>query len=142
MAAATPQVYTTLGPHLVTGSGLNTSIGNGLRNYSDTITALAGGAQSALTPVLALGVNKITTVASANDSVVLPPSKPGSVCFITNTTVTAAQIFANLTSSLPSNVEDTINGTAGATGVSLAAGKTAILMCSAYGAWFGPVALA
>jgi hypothetical protein len=141
MPPVTPQVYQTLGPSLRGGLALNNDIANSLRNYSDTITALAGGGATGAV-LLALGINKVTTVGSAADSVMLPKSTPGAVVIVTNTTATAMQVFANTTSSLPSAVLDTINGTAGATGVSVAAGKTAIFMCSAYGAWFGPVALA
>lgn len=141
MALTVPQVYTTLGPHLVTGSGLNSAIGNQLQNYNDAITAFAGGGQASAVQ-LGSGLSKITVVASANDSVKLPPSKPGATCQIQNTTGNACQVFSNSVSSLPSSVLDTINGTAGATGISIAANRTAILSCTAYGAWSGPVALA
>lgn len=122
-------------------AAINKALANGLRNYADSLTALAGGGQAGATP-LVNGVNHVKTVASANDSLMLPPAVPGSMVFMRNDGADAAQVFANTQSSLPSGVEDTINGTAGATGVSVAAGKTAILMCTVYGAWFGPVALA
>jgi hypothetical protein len=113
----------------------------GLRNYVAGITALSGGAQVGA-PVLLAGINTITTVAGANDSVQLPRSQPGKNLIVVNTTATAVQMFANTTSSLPSGTQDTINGTAGATGVSLGANATALLISTAYGAWVGPVALA
>lgn len=141
MAFQVPQVYSTLGPHLVSGSSLNSAIGNQLQNYNDGVTALAGGGQANAVQ-LSSGISKIATVATANDSVKLPPSKPGTTCLIQNSTANACQVFSNSTSSLPAGTLDTINGTAGATGISVAAGKTAMLSCTAYGAWFGPVALA
>lgn len=138
-----PQPYKTLAPHLVSGSSLNAAIGNGQRNYQDAITALAGGG-AAGAPLLALGVNKVTVVASAADSAMLPPSGTalGGSVIIVNTGASSMQVFANTVSSLPSGVLDTINGTAGATGVAVANAKTAMFWATAAGAWFGPVALA
>jgi hypothetical protein len=83
-------------------------------------------------------------VATGGDSVQLPPSGTagGGSVVVFNGGAASTQVFANAVSSLPSGVLDTINGTAGATGVAVANGKTAIFMCSAAGAWFGPVALA
>lgn len=120
---------------------INKALANGLRNYADNLTALAGGAQAGAT-LLVNGVNHVKTVVSANDSLMLPPAVPGAVVMMRNDGANAAQVFGNTQSSLPSGAEDTINGTAGATGVSVGAGKTAILMCSVYGTWFGPVTLA
>jgi hypothetical protein len=141
MGASTPQVFKTLGPHLISGQSLNAALGNGLANYSDAITALAsGGAAGA--PLLAYGINHVTVTANANDSAMMPPSLPGASVMVTNNGAQSLQVFANTTSSLPAGTLDTINGTAGATGVAVAAAKTALFMCSVYGAWFGPVALA
>jgi hypothetical protein len=139
----TPQPFPTLAPNMPSGDALNKAIANGLRNYQDAITALAGGG-AAGAPLLALGVNKITTVANANDSVQLPPSGTagGGAVVVANTSGASLQVFANSASSLPTGVLDTINGTAGATGVAVGNGKTAIFWTTAAGAWFGPVALA
>ncbi len=139
-----PQPFKTLAPIMHSGTALNAAIANGLLNYQDAITALAGGAQAG-SPLLALGVNKVTVIANANDSVMLPPSGTslgGAVVVVNNTASTSLQVFANTVSSLASGVLDTINGTAGATGVAVAGAKTAIFWCTAAGAWFGPVALA
>lgn len=122
-------------------AAINKAMANGLRNYADALTALAGGGQAGATP-LVNGINHVTTVATAADSLMLPPAVPGALVIVRNDGANAAQVFANTQSSLPSGDEDTINGTAGETGVSVAAGKTAMLMCCVYGAWFGPVALA
>lgn len=138
-----PQPFQVLAPAMHSGSALNAAIARGLRNYQDAITALAGGG-AAGAPLLALGVNKVTVVASGADSVMLPPSWTalGGSVIIVNNGASSLQVFANPVSSLPSGVLDTINGTAGATGVAVANAKTAIFWATAAGAWFGPVALA
>jgi hypothetical protein len=138
-----PQPFKTLAPAMHSGSALNAAISNGLLNYQDAITALAGGG-AAGAPTLALGVNRLTVVATAADSVMLPPSgtSSGGSVVIVNQGVASTQVFANTVSSLATGVLDTINGTAGATGVAVANGKTAIFWTTAAGAWFGPVALA
>ena len=98
----------------------------------DTITAVHPGAQStafAITSPLA----RVTTVASAGDGVLLPPSVRGMEIAIVNDAVTnACQVYAS--------GSDTINGTAGSAGISLAAqngggtGPT-IFYCYTNGAW-------
>lgn len=141
MAITTPQVFQTLAPIMHSGQGLNNAIGKGLRTYNGGVTALAsGGATGA--PVLTNGINALSVVATGTDSVAMPPSVPGSIVIIQNNGVAAAQVFANPVSSLASGVLDTLNGTAGATGIAVGNGKMAILICTAYGAWVGPVALA
>jgi hypothetical protein len=137
----TPQVFPTLAPQLVAGDALNKALGNGLLNYQDAVTALAGGG-AAGAPGLCIGLNRLSVVATGNDSAVLPMSLPGAQVTVINNGVASAQIFANPVSSLPSGVLDTINGTAGATGVPVGNGKIATFICTALGAWFGPVALA
>lgn len=92
------------------------------------LVAKAGGGRTGA-PVLNLGSNEIITVASASDSVVLPSAVPGSVVFVVNAAaVNAMQVFAA--------GSDTINGTAGATGVSQAAGKSAIYVVSDLAKWY------
>jgi hypothetical protein len=143
MGIVTPQPFPILAPFMPPGDALNKAIANGLLNYQDGITALAGGG-AAGSPVLALGVNKLSVVATGNDSVMLPPSGAagGGAVVVSNQGVASTQVFANSVSSLPTGVLDTINGTAGATGVAVGNGKTAIFWTTAAGAWFGPVALA
>lgn len=137
-----PQPFATLAPAMHSGMALNKAIANGFYNSQDAITALAGGG-AAGAPLVCYGLNKVTTVATANDSVMLPPSLPGAIVFLENLGGGASlQVFANTSSSLPTGVLDTINGTAGATGIAVTNGHTAMLMCTALGAWFGPVALA
>lgn len=94
------------------------------------VTALAGGARSAATPVLSGGFNEVTTVATAADSVCLPPAVYGLEIFVHNgAAANSMQVFAGFGTS------DTINGVAAATGVAQAAGKGAIYACYKDGAW-------
>lgn len=80
------------------------------------------------------GATKITTdlvsvtVANASDSVVLPASAVGYSITVANTSATlACQVYAS--------GSDTINGTAGSTGVALAATTVTIYFCFVAGAW-------
>ena len=99
-------------------------------NYG--ITALAGGGRSSSTPVLVLGLNVVTTVTTAADSVVLPSAVAGSIVYLLNAdSADAVQVFAN--------ASDTINGTAGATGVSYAAAKRVLFIAVSDGVWIANV---
>jgi hypothetical protein len=108
---ATPQRLQA-GQRLADDDALNTILATPMWQTNPSITALAGGALSASTPVLTLGSNTLTSVASGSDSVVLPKAVAGNV------------------------VSDTINGTAGATGVTLANAKRALYVAAANGVWF------
>ena len=99
-------------------------------NYG--ITALAGGGRSSSTPVLVLGSNVVTTVATVADSVVLPSAVAGNIVYLLNAdSADAVQVFAN--------ASDTINGTAGATGVSYAAAKRVLFIAVDNGVWIANV---
>ncbi len=92
-----------------------------------TVTATPSGTQVTSILLNAANVN-ITVVATAADGVKLPPAKVGMEISIVNSdAANAAQIFAS--------GSDTINATAGATGVSLAAGAAIILRCMKAGNW-------
>lgn len=100
---------------------------------ADAITAKAGGGQATAT-VLAATCNNVVTVASAADSVQLPLAAAGLTVFVKNTHATnAVQVFA------ANGSTDTIDGTAGSTGTSLAATKAAVYFCALSapgGKWF------
>lgn len=99
-------------------------------NYG--ITALAGGALSSATPVLSLGANVVGTVATAGDSVVLPSAVAGSVVYMLNAdSADAVKVYGK--------GSDTINGTAGATGVSYAAAKRVLFIAVTNGVWIANV---
>ena len=93
-----------------------------------TITAYAGGGQTSATQLTA-GINHVTVVATAADSVKLPKSTLGAVCIVTNGAASnSMQVFGYGT--------DTINDVATATGVAQAAGKTALYVCPVVGKWY------
>jgi len=122
------------------GRSINYNIGTGMHDLSwlvngngfssDSIAAHAGGGRTAATPV----VNAITllaVVATANDSVVLPPAVGGQLLWLINGGAASAQVFA------ANGTSDTINGVAAATGIALANGKAMTLVAPIAGAWFG-----
>lgn len=125
---ATPQRLQA-GQRLADDDALNTFLATPQWQTNYGITALAGGARNSSTPVLVLGANTVTTVATAADSVVLPSAVAGSVVWLRNADAAdAVQVFANGT--------DTINGTAGATGISVANSKTVLFVAATNGVWF------
>lgn len=94
---------------------------------TDNITARAGGGQ-ALATVLTTELNKVTTVATAGDSVLLPASAAGLTVLIENATANPCQVYGAGT--------DTINNVATATGVSQMAGSVVLYTCYAAGTWY------
>lgn len=110
----------------VTGSLSTTGLASG--SAADAITAHSGGGQ-ANAVALTKQVNRISTVAAANDSVKLPPSAPGlQIAVVNGAASNSMQVFGAGT--------DTINGAAAATGVAQGAGLTAIYVCPVAGKWF------
>jgi hypothetical protein len=94
---------------------------------ADNITAFAGGGQASATP-LTKEVNRITTVATAGDSVMLPASAPGLTIILANAAAKPMQVFGAGT--------DTIDGAATAVGVTQMQGSSVIYSCTTAGAWF------
>lgn len=86
-----------------------------------TLTAKAGGGKSGATPITSTNA-RVGTVATAADSVLLPPGYPGLRVFIVNTGANSMQVFGAGT--------DTINGVATGTGVAQAAGVSALYVCT------------
>jgi hypothetical protein len=138
--AANPNIPQPLlpGPRVFDGTDLNRALGNNLVNSQDGLVALAGGGAAGATQ-LTLGLNYVKTTVTANDSALLPASIIGGSVKVKNGGASNLTIYAYPVSSLQSGVLDTINGTAGATGVTVAPGATAEFNCSAAGAWWGPV---
>lgn len=126
------------GSRLIDGGDLS-ALANQLFSTKTGITALAGGGQTGATPLPA-ALNRIDTVASGNDSVMLPQAIPGTFVFVKNNTATSAQVFG-----IPNNpvtgVGDTIatnssnTQVATGTGVALAGTKLAIYVCFEAGKW-------
>lgn len=95
----------------------------------NALTALAGGGQAGATQLF-YGMNRVTVVATANDSVQLPAAVSGTVVYVKNADAAdSMQVFGK------SGRTDTINGTAGNVGVAQAAGVTAAYICMVDGAW-------
>jgi hypothetical protein len=93
-------------------------------NNTDTaITAHAGGTQAAAIPLKAAAAyHEVTTVATAADSVKLPPAKVGEFHFVKNSAAAnAMQVYGSGT--------DTIDSVATATGVSQLAGDAVLYVC-------------
>lgn len=110
---------------LVSGLAMN-RIHDLLSWFQGGVVALAGGGRAG-SPVLDGAFVEIATVASGSDSVQLPIAKAGLRVCVTNSGANTAQVFGNGT--------DTIQGTAGSTGVTLAAAATAMYVCTKNGVW-------
>ena len=122
------------------GRSVNYNLGTGLHDMSaivngngftaDSIAARAGGGRASATSVVN-AITLIATVATAGDSVALPPAVGGQLLWLINGGAQSAQVFAN------NNTSDTINGVAAGTGIALASGKSQLFMSPLAGAWFG-----
>jgi hypothetical protein len=98
-----------------------------LQSYASGITAHAGGGQGSATPLNAK-LNSISTVGSANDSVLLPNAAPGSQIVVNNAAA------ANSMRVFPQSGQS-INALSANAGFDIAANKTAIFFCMASGVW-------
>ncbi|MGO4714757.1 hypothetical protein [Bradyrhizobium sp. 2TAF24] len=102
-------------------------VGYLLESSADNIIANAGGGQANATQ-LAAELNRIVTVATAGDSVKLPPSQPGMTIVVTNRGANAMQVFGA--------GGDTVDDSPAATGVSQMRGSVVIYACHTAGAWY------
>ena len=94
---------------------------------TDGITATAGGGQSGAAQ-LTTELARVATVATAGDSVKLPPAVPGITLCVTNHGAKPMQVYGSGT--------DTINDVAYGTGVSQMAGSECIYVCYGAGQWY------
>ena len=101
----------------------------GGQSFANNLTATAGGTRAAALPLRA-AQNRITTCATAADSVALPPAVGGQEVTVINSGAASAQVFAAVGTS------DTINGVAAATGIALAAAGKAQFVSPGAGLWF------
>lgn len=97
------------------------------RPAQNALTALVGGAQGGT--ALKLGLNRVTTVASAADSVQLPAAVAGCPEVVV---INAAA--ANATAVFPQTGE-VINALSANASISLVANKTIIFFCALTGTW-------
>lgn len=106
-------------------AGTNASFAT--RSYVDALTAHAGGGQgSAL--ALTAGINRVTTVGTAADSVVLPFAEPGMEVVVINA---AASNSMNI---FPAS-GDLINALSANTAIACAANKVMHFFCASAGKW-------
>lgn len=103
-----------------------------LTSFQGAMVALAGGARNALTPVLNATSCEVTTVANANDSVVLPIAKVGLTVTVLNSAANSLQIFANGTDVIITGGNTSV---AGSVGVALATLTTVEFYCNKNGRW-------
>lgn len=116
----------TRGRQLIDGDKLN-QISQLLGSSGLPVVAKAGGTKPLATPIVNTNV-EVGTVATAADSILLPPAYPGLMIRIANTGVASMQVFGSGT--------DTINSVATGTGVAQGNGTAAAYFCPTPGKWF------
>ncbi len=94
---------------------------------ANALTAHAGGGQSGATAITA-AFSRFTTVATAGDSAVLPPSVAGVSAHVRNDGANSMNVF-------PNGSTDVINALGSATAFAVAAGKSCDFFCCAAGQW-------
>ncbi len=128
------------GSHVVAAGGLLTidskylsgllaagySIPSTFGAVSANLTAAVSGIQANAT-ALSYGLNQVATVASAADAVILPAAVPGEFVTVVNDAANAMLVFAT--------GADTINGVAGATGISQPGNSDIVYSCVVAGQW-------
>ncbi len=97
-----------------------------INTVADNLTAKAGGGQSGATPITT-SIARFTTVATANDSAVLPAAVAGMEAFVINSGAAALAVFAPSGQSM----NGTLNGSA-----SVPAGKSASFISASDGNWY------
>lgn len=95
-------------------------------SYANGLTAHAGGGQGAATPIPTC-IARFTTVATAADSSVLPPSAGGMQITVANAGAASMNVFPA--------VGEQINALGTNAAFALAAGKTATFTCAVPGQW-------
>lgn len=101
-----------------------------LESAQDSITATAGGGQQVAFPINTQTA-RVTVVATAGDSVQLPPATPGLELLVINHGANAMQVFGNFISGV-----DQIDDQAFGTGVSQMANSMVIYTCPVNGKWY------
>lgn len=96
------------------------------RSYANSVVAHAGGGQASAT-ALTKDFNRVTTVATAGDSVLLPDAVHGRSIFVKNTAANSLNVF-------PKSGEN-INALAADAAYALATVKAAWFVCCVNGTW-------
>jgi len=99
-------------------------------SFADNLTAFAGGGQSGAL-ALTSEINRVTTVATAGDSIKLPVSVAGEQIMVINSGANPIQVFGAS--------GETINGVASATGISQGINTSAVYVCTTPGNWLVPI---
>lgn len=100
------------------------------RMATDTgIVALAGGGQAGAPQLRPQSITRVSTVATAADSVMLPRAVPGTRLIAINGTANSMNVFPS--------PGDTINALAADAALAVAAGKSIEFACPAAGAFYG-----
>jgi hypothetical protein len=110
---------------------------------TNNITALAGGALTAATPLLSTGMNEVDTVVTTGDSVVMPPAIMGASCWVNMQNTAAGLSGKILAQANPFNggaldqfvLHGAVTFTPGATGVVLLNGHCSLFICTTQGQW-------
>lgn len=127
MTAISPQPFNITGFATRDGQVLDNQFGYPTTASENSITATPTGTQANSYPITA-PISRITSVGSAADGVLLRPAVAGKTMVIINSGGASATVFASGT--------DTINGTAGSTGVAQANNAVTIYYCPVQGSWF------
>jgi hypothetical protein len=121
-------VYTEAAPGAwsCVGTGEGSSGGFPTVTAVNALTALAGGGQTGATALTA-SFNRVTTVATAGDSVLLPAAKPGMQVTVKNTSANSMNVFPA--------TGDAINALSANAAYAVATVKTATFFCAVTGTW-------
>lgn len=116
-----------IAPSWVAEVGAGFSAGMMTESSQDTITAFAGGGQGSAT-LISTQTARVTTIASANDSIKLPASAPGLELLVMNHGANTLAVYGTS--------PDTIDDNATATGVRQMVSSMCIYACASTGAWY------
>lgn len=121
---------------------LGTSLPGMFTQSQDGITAKASGT-AANSPELVYGPNRVETVASDDDGVLLPPARPRAQVLLHNADASQdIKVFGQTwTNDSGDSVTDSVNGTAGGTGITMGEGTIAWLYCVTEGEWIAAVSV-
>lgn len=108
-------------------AGVINDVISATESATDAITAYAGGGQTNGT-VLSSYINRVTTVATAGDSIKLPTATAGADLIVINATATSMNVFPFLGSY--------INALSVNAAYAVAAGKTVHFVCPVAGRWY------
>jgi hypothetical protein len=114
-------------PITVTKQGNISSVKYLFESSADNLAALAGGGQTGATQIVN-EISRFTTVATAGDSAMLQPAKPGLTLMVINQGANPMQVYGQ--------PGDTINDQAAATGVSQMVNSVVIFVCTSLGKWY------